>query len=211
MGDSLKIQVIVDASQVAAGMSNVSSTVEAATAKIKSAFGSVANAPEGIKNSLLVLQNASRMSAEAVSEASAAINSIGNAASKAAPQVSSLDRAMALASGRMVGMAAGAGMLGGALGRVAAASSTVGPLLSAAFPVIAVIAFLDVADLAYNKILEISSGLAGWDKAAKETFDHLITLNQQTVAFNANHFQEPERLADPNTEVSKAAFSLMGI
>jgi len=36
-------------------------------------------------------------------------------------------------------------------------------------------------------------------------------LASRTVAFNANHFQEPERLTDPNTEVSKAAFSLMGI
>jgi arylformamidase len=36
-------------------------------------------------------------------------------------------------------------------------------------------------------------------------------LASRTVAFNANHFQEPERLADPNTDVSKAAFSLMGI
>jgi arylformamidase len=36
-------------------------------------------------------------------------------------------------------------------------------------------------------------------------------LASRTVAFNANHFQESERLADPNTDVSKAAFSLMGI
>jgi arylformamidase len=36
-------------------------------------------------------------------------------------------------------------------------------------------------------------------------------LASRTVAFNANHFQEPERLADPRTDVSRAAFSLMGI
>jgi arylformamidase len=36
-------------------------------------------------------------------------------------------------------------------------------------------------------------------------------LASRTVAFDANHFQEPERLADPNTEVSRVAFSLMGI
>ncbi|HUB63790.1 MAG TPA: hypothetical protein VL996_04995, partial [Methylocella sp.] len=34
-------------------------------------------------------------------------------------------------------------------------------------------------------------------------------LASLTVAFNANHFQEAERLADPNTEISRAAFSLL--
>jgi arylformamidase len=36
-------------------------------------------------------------------------------------------------------------------------------------------------------------------------------LASRTVAFNANHFQEAERLADPDTDVSRAAFSLMEI
>jgi arylformamidase len=44
-----------------------------------------------------------------------------------------------------------------------------------------------------------------------EALEGMGQLTSRTVAFNANHFQEPERLADPNTEVSKAAFSLMGI
>ncbi|AZO50207.1 MAG: hypothetical protein EOR30_30860 [Mesorhizobium sp.] len=36
-------------------------------------------------------------------------------------------------------------------------------------------------------------------------------LASRTIAFNANHFQEPEHLKDPDTEVSQAAFKLMGI
>ncbi|MGO1075009.1 alpha/beta hydrolase [Inquilinus sp. CA228] len=36
-------------------------------------------------------------------------------------------------------------------------------------------------------------------------------LASRTVAFDANHFQEPERLKDPDTEVSQAAFKLMGL
>jgi hypothetical protein len=210
MGDSLRIQVIVDASQVTTGMNGVTSTVENATARIKSAFGSVASAPEGIRNALLVLQKAATMSAAAVADATASIAAIGAAASSAAPQIdkagnssgktaaqmTSMDRAMALATGRMVGMAAGAGMLGGALGRVGAASSTLGPLLSAAFPVIAIAAFVDIADMAYNKIIDFTSGLAGWDKEAQKMFDLLIGLNQQTVSFNANLAIEKLRLGE---------------
>jgi arylformamidase len=44
-----------------------------------------------------------------------------------------------------------------------------------------------------------------------EVLEGMGRLASRTVAFNANHFQEPERLADPGTEVSRAAFSLMGI
>lgn len=36
-------------------------------------------------------------------------------------------------------------------------------------------------------------------------------LASRTVAFDANHFQEPERLANPDSEVSRAAFGLMGV
>lgn len=36
-------------------------------------------------------------------------------------------------------------------------------------------------------------------------------LASRTVVFNANHFQEPERLKDPDSEVSQAAFALMRI
>jgi len=44
-----------------------------------------------------------------------------------------------------------------------------------------------------------------------EALEGMGRLASRTVAFNANHFQEPERLAHPGTEVSRAAFSLMGI
>ena len=36
-------------------------------------------------------------------------------------------------------------------------------------------------------------------------------LASRTVAFNANHFQEDDHLGQPDSEISKALFSLMGI
>jgi arylformamidase len=44
-----------------------------------------------------------------------------------------------------------------------------------------------------------------------EVLEGMGRLASRTVAFNANHFQEPERLANPNSEVSRTAFSLMEI
>jgi len=208
MSDSLRIQIVVDAGQVTAGMDGVTASVEAATARIKSAFGSVEKAPEGIRNALVILQNQSRMSGEAVAFAASAINELGaaaggatprvqgagNAADDAARKMTALDRAMAFATGRMAGMAAGAGMLGGALGRVGAASSVLGPILATAFPVFAIAAFVDIADMAYQKILDFTSGVAGWDKEAQHMYDLLIGLNRQTVSFNANLAIEKLRL-----------------
>jgi arylformamidase len=36
-------------------------------------------------------------------------------------------------------------------------------------------------------------------------------LASRTIAFNANHFQEDDRLGQPDSEISRALFSLMGI
>ena len=36
-------------------------------------------------------------------------------------------------------------------------------------------------------------------------------LASRTLAFNANHFQEDDRLGQPDTDISRALFSLMGI
>ena len=36
-------------------------------------------------------------------------------------------------------------------------------------------------------------------------------LASRTVAFNANHFQEDDRLGQPDSEISRALFALMGI
>jgi hypothetical protein len=201
MGDSLKIQIIVDGSQVPAGMNTVSATVEAATARIKAAFGSVENAPAGLQTALSALQSNTQLTQRGVTALSGALNQMVTDAEKAAAasaetatKMTGMERAMATASGRIAGMASGAGMLGGALGRVAAASSVLGPILAAAFPVIAIVALVDILGLAYDKIIEFTSGLAGWDKEAQHLYDQLIQLNQQTIAFNANLAIEKLRL-----------------
>lgn len=170
MGESLRISVIVDGSQVTAGMSGVATTVEAATAKIKAAFGSVQDAPEGIRNALTVLQNSARMSADSVAAATAAIGELGGVAASAAPEVeavgvaasgtatqmSSMERAMAMATGRMAGFASGMGFSGAAMARVASTSTTLAPILAAAFPVIGALVLIDVIGNLLDKMDELA-------------------------------------------------------
>src|SRR6266849_8607428 len=150
MADELKIQVIVDGSQVTAGMGNVTSAVDAATARIQAAFGSVANAPDGIRTALAALQNNAQLTTRGVQALSGALNQMIDEAGSATTQMSSMERAMAMATGRLAGFTLGAGMVGGALGRVAAASSVLGPLLAVAFPVFAAIALVDILAKGYE-------------------------------------------------------------
>jgi hypothetical protein len=80
-----------------------------------------------------------------------------------------------------------------------AQSSTIGPILQAAFPVVAAIAFFEVLSLGYDKLISVTSAMGGWDEAAKKMYDTMLKLNEQTVAFNYN------------LEVEKLALNLAGL
>jgi hypothetical protein len=80
-----------------------------------------------------------------------------------------------------------------------AQSSTIGPILQAAFPVVAAIAFFEVLSMGYDKIISATSALVGWDEAAKKMYATQIQLNDEMVKFNAN------------LEIEKLGTSLAGL
>src|ERR1700720_4171157 len=182
MADSLNIQVIVDGTQITAGMSGVTDAVDAATAKIKVSFGSLADAPAGIQNALLILQTSSRQTAEAVGEATASINQLGTASSAAAPEVEALDVAVNN-SGRSANNARAAfmalnselGLKGNrALGSFIAQSQTLGPALNAAFTGIAIFGFIQLAAMAADKLARLISDTFIFTQAQKDLDAQLI-------------------------------------
>jgi hypothetical protein len=177
----LAIKVVVDAAQVAPAMNATASAVSSAAQKmaeqLKVAGLSAKDAASAMKN----LGFAS-------AESSAALQRVGLVSQQAAAQVQSVsastanvDRAMALASARMAGFATGTGMLGTALGRVAASSSTLGPLLSAAFPVLAAVALVDIISKIPGLFKEIIDGIAGWTAESKKAYAELFSSNLQML------------------------------
>jgi hypothetical protein len=195
MGDSLKIQIIVDSAQVTAGMSNVTASVDAATARIKAAFGSVANAPEGIQNALKVLENSARMSGETVAFAAAEINKIGQASSAAAPQIDAVDQAMnrATASANnarsaFMGLNREIGLGGNrALSTFISQSETLGPILSKAFTGIAIIGFIQLAELAGEKLSALIDDTFIFTAAQKALYGQLVADNKEIAALDEQH------------------------
>jgi hypothetical protein len=72
-----------------------------------------------------------------------------------------------------------------ALGSFIAQSETLGPILQAAFPIIAAVAFFEILDTGYHKLLDVTAAMAGWDEETKQMYEHLVDLNQEQVKFNA--------------------------
>jgi hypothetical protein len=130
-GAQIRVTIIADASQLTDAMTQAASTVTTSTGQMASGFKYVTAAS---------------------TETAGALRSVGTSAEGAAVGITSTERAATVATARIAGMEAGSGMLGGALGRVAATSSTLAPILSAAFPLFAVIAAVQIVEDFSGKI-----------------------------------------------------------
>jgi hypothetical protein len=196
MPSDLRIQVVVDAGAVAPAMQAVSTEIEAATAKIKTAFGSVANAPEGIQNALLVLQNSSRMSASAVQEATAAIQSIGRESVSASSGVETLTRSTNNARIAFNGLTRELGLPGNrALGSFIAQSQSLGPILNAAFTGVAIAGFIQLAVVAADKLSALIEETFIFTDAQKALAEQLINDSHAIDLANQAHAQNLRNLA----------------
>jgi hypothetical protein len=195
MPNDLRIQVVVDGSQVPSGMTGVATTVEAATARIKAAFGSVEKAPAGIQNALLVLQNQARMSAETIATATESINALGGASSRAVPGMQQLSSATDQATRSITEARLAAQLLGHEVGvqmpraltTVLARSATLGPALNAAFSGIAIAGFIELAVIAGDKLSKLISDTFIFTDAQKTLYTQLVADNQKLVALEELH------------------------
>ena len=212
----LQVQITADVSRLTAGMSEAGNAAEVAAQKIKVAFGSVANAPAGLQNSLLVLQTASRQSAEAVQEASAAIASIGASAKTASTAVNEFGDVADVATNRATVGANNARIawngltremgLGGnrALGTFIAQSQTLGPILNAAFSGIAIAGFIQLAVLAAEKISILISDTWIFTAAEKALNAQLLADNASIDASYKQHTKNLRDLAVVGKSVAEA-------
>jgi hypothetical protein len=187
--NNLSVGVVVDVSGLTTGTAQVSSAVEEMAGRIRAAFGSVEKAPEGVQNAFAVMRNSSRQSAQVVTDA---VNSLNQALTvvppKAAAAGSSIDRAMQTAAARIFVTEAGLGRMGLALSRVGIASGVLGPIFSAAFPVLAVIGIISLLDSMIEKLdklrdREIDMALS-WDEVGHSVteFNNQLTRDLERAA-----------------------------
>jgi len=179
MPNDLKIQIVVEgAQQAASAVRATSDAIAEAALRNASAQNTLRDAVrQYVRGDLPSLEVATKVVATAQAEAAASAAALQAATQGAAEGMTQLDRAEALATARMAGFATGTGMLGTALGRVAAASSTLGPLMAAAFPVLAVGAIVDIVGRLPGLFEEIIDDVEGWDSASKKAYSEIVASN----------------------------------
>ncbi|HUE42054.1 MAG TPA: hypothetical protein VMP12_00760 [Candidatus Sulfotelmatobacter sp.] len=157
---NLQVGVVIDTTGLTAGTSEVQAAVEQMASVINEKFGSIANAPEGVRVGLERAKEASTTTGAAFVLAAQKINESWNDIAVSGQKAGSgIERAMALATGRIAASEAGVGMLGNSLARVGAASEALEPLLAAAFPIAAGIALVSIVGEAVDKFEKLQEGI----------------------------------------------------
>jgi hypothetical protein len=148
--------------------------------------------------------------------ASVVDKSLGKVASTsvaATSGISGLDRAMATATGRMLVTEAGLGRIGFSMVRVGMAAGVLGPILSAAFPVIALVGVVELFGTMAEKFLKFNESAlktADAEHAVNETInkqeDELRSLNERYVGITQGPMAE-FALKMKDAELASANFS----
>jgi hypothetical protein len=198
--DTIRLTTSVNVAPIQQGMAAASAAVSDATAKMETNFKAAAAASNSLGTA--AQQMAARLQATGLSanDTAAALKNLGFSAEEVAGAVGQVEtqlNAVAPAAARattgvnnariaFTGLTQDLGLRGSrALGSFIAQSESLGPILRAAFPIVAALAFIELLDAGVNKLIEFTSALAGWDKEAQKMYSHLVDLNQAQVKFNA--------------------------
>jgi hypothetical protein len=165
---NLRLEVDTTPLEQIAAASQITGT---ATAQLAEKFATLASATSTGKQRAyewVAAQNAAEAAAKSVA-ASVDVESVS---------VTGLDRAMTVASAKITGsLVPGMGMMAGGLGRVAAQSATLAPILSAAFPAMLGVAFVEMAARAVESFQK-------WNNLGEET---VHKLDDQTLSLRAGN------------------------
>ena len=116
--------------------------------------------------------------------------------------------AMAAARVEAGALTGSTGMMVGGLARAAAQSSILAPLISAAFPVFAIVAFIAILDAALSKLMEWGDEIqkeadrqADFDRAMLKSVDTLNESKERLVALSSANAEFAEKLAHSGEKV----------
>jgi hypothetical protein len=174
----LRIAAQFDVGAITAGMDTAASAVQAGAARMAASLQKSGLSAEETASALKNLG----YSAEEVKAA------VGNAAAEFDQMTAASDRAARSVNNSRIaftGLTQDLGVRGSrALGSFIAQSATLGPILQAAFPIVAAVAFFEILEAGYQKIIDVTAAMAGWTKEAKAQYEQLVKLNREQVSFN---------------------------
>src|SRR5437773_7896330 len=130
-------------------LSSSARTVDSTLSSLVRRFSESGMSAKDCEGALIGLGYSAKQAAAAMTSLQGAVSGAASPMAAATTAVTSLDRAFATGGVRIAAYESGLGPLGFALSRIAGASATLAPILSAAFPVFALTAFVDLAGRAY--------------------------------------------------------------
>jgi hypothetical protein len=167
---SLQVQVLVDTSQLSTGTAQTSAAVDAMASKIKTAFGSVAHAPEQVQVAVQQMNSELKLVAPAVERAGAAIDYSMKSGKRSLMEA----REAAMLLGEELGL-----RLPRAMSGVIARSDLLGPALNTAFSAIAVIGFIGLAVRGAEELSNFIAKIAIFTDAEKAVSAQLLKDNTE--------------------------------
>jgi len=175
MPDNLKIEVAVDVGpvdQLGASAKNLAGTISTLAAQFVASGLSAKDAASALQN----LGYSAAQAAAATKNLASAEEMVGAATAATTTKIDNMTRALASSGVRIAASEAGLGQLGFAFARVGAASAVLAPILSVAFPVFALTAFVALVEHA-------SEAFEKWMHLGEETThkmdDLTLSLSRQ--------------------------------
>jgi len=185
--NQLRIEVLVDGSQLTSALPAATAVVDDAFTSLAAAQIRVSTASKELNSQLNTLAKSGLApTAEQTEEVAAAMFEAKTATEAfAAAEVEAFGATERMTGGvnnariAFTGLTQDLGIRGSrALGSFLAQSETIGPILSKAFSGIAILAFVEIASKIPDIIKKSSESLMGWNAAAKEAYQFQLKLNE---------------------------------
>jgi hypothetical protein len=190
--DELRIGVSVDASAATSGMTQVSTAVSSAVGNISAMMKAMGVSAADAGQELIRSGVSARTVAVALQTMGATAAPAAAATREMNSALTGMDRTMATATARIIGMEAGMGRLGYTMGSLASRSSLIGPLLSAAFPLTALVLVGTVAEQAYEKMTKLH------DETVQNTIawsDFAVSIGEQATKMELANLRTEDMIA----------------
>lgn len=197
MADVLEIGAIIDLEPLLPGLDKMASSISEATTASKASMDNLASGTttaanimaEGLKkqgfsatDAALAMQSLGFSAgeiAQGMGTAAAALDETGDAADRV---TRSITDARVAAQGLFTELGV---RVPRALTTFIARSELIGPVLNAAFGVVAIGAFIEVLTQVPGLIDKAIAGLTGWDKEAQQAYERIVDENRKAIVENA--------------------------
>lgn len=215
MDNQLNVQVVVDTSQLTAGMTQAAATVSAAGARMAAGLSPATASAVALMRQFMQAGQTATQAAEQLRNAGVAASTVSDAFRTIQAEAPAMGAAVEQATTKMTGGVNNAriaftgltqdiGIRGSrVLASFLAQSATIGPMLNAAFSAIAIVSFAEILYKLPSLIAKATDSLMGWNDAQKKVYASQVALNDKLLDYKKEI--ELEKIANDEAGLKGAA------